>query len=191
MKRPLLWLFQREVANQTRFALTAAEEIERRVAEIQTSDPTAGGYGERIEDIFGLLQSFLGAAANVSKLLWGVSAEATERREELRESLGVPEDSPLESRYLRDQFEHFDERLEEWARDAEKNNLNVVDMNLGPAESMVRGAHPSALLRNFDPEANVVTFRGETFELTPLIRALQEIRSRAESLATPERWAEM
>jgi len=118
------------------------------------------------------MQALLISAANVSKLLWGGD------REVLREHLKVSDDSPLASRRLRNHFEHYDERTEKWA--AEDPTRTYVDSNIGPLSAFAVG-DPSRFMRNFDPETIVVSFRGESFEIQPVVEAAQAI------LGVPER----
>ena len=65
------------------------------------------------------VQAFLVAAGNISKLLWPTYWKGEDllpgRGAELKVSLEVEEDSPLEPRTFRKHFEHFDLRLEQWA----------------------------------------------------------------------------
>lgn len=79
---------------------------------------------------------FLISASNASKLLWGAGntdeeAEALRgARKPLRESVEVEDSSPLNSRKLRNSFEHFDERLDTWF--GKSQNHNYVGRNVGP-----------------------------------------------------------
>jgi hypothetical protein len=57
---------------------------------------------------------FLDAAAMVSKYLWGENKTQANNRAAIRKSLQVGEDSSLADRLLRNHFQHFDERLEQW-----------------------------------------------------------------------------
>ncbi|WP_263374153.1 hypothetical protein [Granulicella aggregans] len=68
--------------------------------------------------IFCRLQSFLGAAANISKLLFGDHTAkgkiAFTAREPLRSALGVRDGDFTHARSVRNRFEHLDEDLDEW-----------------------------------------------------------------------------
>jgi hypothetical protein len=69
------------------------------------------------------LQTIVISAANLSKLLWGSRSEAKAERAPLRASLEVGDDSCLSSRNLRNDFEHFDERIERWFASSEKRDF--------------------------------------------------------------------
>ena len=106
MDEMLIQLFQSQIKVQCEFALRAVEDINEGLK----SD------GERL---FHGLQAFVVCAGNISAALWGVGKnqkEATPRRAPLRESLGVTESSKLapSSRWIRNSYEHFDERLDTW-----------------------------------------------------------------------------
>jgi len=60
------------------------------------------------------IQNILGAAANISKALWGAGGRHSEEREPLRASLQVDDTSPLRDVATRNHFEHYDERLDKW-----------------------------------------------------------------------------
>lgn len=73
----------------------------------------AGNHAVKYEHSIGVwmnLQNFLNACGNVSKLLWSKNLA---RSKFLRDTLRIPDDSPLRVRELRNFFEHFDERLDE------------------------------------------------------------------------------
>lgn len=81
------------------------------------------------------LQNLLTAAANVSKALWGTDDKIEAARLPLRESLAVADGSALNSRKLRNHFDHFDERLDEWW--TKSGDHNLVDCIVGPPGAIV------------------------------------------------------
>jgi hypothetical protein len=135
------------------------------------------------------VQAFLVAAGNTSKLLWPAywrgEERIPERGPELRNGLAVEEDSPLAPRTLRNRFEHFDVWLEAWAVSSAPRGF--VDSNIGPA-SMVSGFDPGHCLRNFDTVNFAVTFQGETYQLGPIIEAIQAIHQRAAEKLRERAW---
>jgi hypothetical protein len=126
--------------------------------------------------VFASLQAFLAAAANVSKLLWPLQDDTRhfpDRQQELHASLEIVLPSPLESRILRNHFEHFDARLDAFF---DKNpGGNFADMNIGPPMSIDLGAPHGWMYRNFDPTTGVVWFQGTEFTLGPMVQALRGI----------------
>jgi hypothetical protein len=172
----LLRASQREVLRQCRFAMFAGSDLYHA---LQAKDHDRTWYS---------VQGIVAACANLSKLLWPNEEGASDRRssretavtpvpgrgEALRDSLGVSSNSLLQSRSLRNCFEHFDEELEAWAGSSEKRTL--IDTNLGPA-SAIR-ADAGEVLRNLDPATLVLTFRGESFELRPLLHEVVALHER-------------
>lgn len=171
MDKMLLELFHREVERQSRFGLIAASDLE---AAIECRD---------MDRIWYSVQSLLGAAGNVSKLLWPGKPKIPKRGEDLRESLGVPDSSPLEPRAFRNHFEHFDERLEKWATSSQRRNF--ADSNVGTI-SMIPEFDPDDYLRNFDTNEFAVTFRGDKYPLKPIIEALQDLYDNTQSPASSQ-----
>jgi hypothetical protein len=173
MDTMLLRILQREIERQCKFALIAAQDINQA---LQTVDPDRLWYS---------VQAFLVAAGNVSKLLWPPRPRIPERGPELRASLSIDNASPLELRTFRDHFEHFDERIEIWAKSSQRRNF--VDSNIRPP-GMIADFEEQDFLRNFDTEHLAVTYRGDTYLLQPLCDAITDLwhRSVLEAAKVPE-----
>ena len=160
MERRTLKIFQREVERQCRFAIIAEEQIEE---------------GLRINDrdlVWYAIQSVLIAVGNISKLFWPPDSKRQDKRKELKESLGVGDNSPLQPRTFRNHFEHFDERLEDWAVSSGRHNF--VDSNIGPPD-MITGIDIQDFLRNFDQNSWTLYFRGDKYELKPIIEFIRDL----------------
>lgn len=160
MEMNVLRIFQEEVKRQCQFTLMAADDLRKSLA------------NRDLDRLWYSLQALLVAAGNVSKLLWPVKPLIPDRGEQLRVSLQVIDDSPLEPRDFRNHFEHFDERLESWATSSQRHNF--VDSNIGPPSS-IQGIDVSDFLRNFDPETYSLHFRGDVYYLKPVIQAISSI----------------
>jgi hypothetical protein len=211
-------IFYHEIKRQCAFALMAYEDIKQALNEYHRPRPASpkpnsedvaqirlsmarreqwlramATYDQQREAaherLWYSVQAFLGAAGNISKLLWPAYRKGEElipqRGPELRASLAVEEDSPLAPRTLRNHFEHFDARLEAWA--VSSTPRGFVDSNIGPA-SMVSGFDPGHCLRNFDTVNFAVTFQGETYRLRPIIEAIQAIYQRATEKLRERAW---
>lgn len=163
MEDRLFEVLKREVIRQASFALMSASDLREA---LEHQDDT--------DRIWIAVQSFLVAAANVSKLLWGSGQSASNGRRALRESLGVSDKSVLRSRKMRNHFEHFDERLKKWAACSERHN--IVDSNVMPANA-ISGIDSCDYLRNLDPNTWSLTFAGEIYELNPVLEALRKLLS--------------
>jgi hypothetical protein len=212
------WFFYREVERQCQFARMAYDALEEALNEYQQPRPaspepnsedaaqirlstarleqwdlTTKTYEQKrkaaSDRLWYAVQAFLVAAGNISTLLWPSyrkgEGRTPERGPELRAGLAVEEDSPLAPRTLRNHFEHFDERLEEWA--VSPGPRKVVDSNIGPV-SAISGYDPKSLLRHFDPATFTVIFRGETYDLPPVIEAIEAIHQRATEKLRERAW---
>lgn len=93
----------------------------------------------------------------------------------------------LLNRDIRNDLEHFDERLQTWYE--RSANRNRVDMSLGPTALLreiggVEGAH-----RNLDPETLEFSFQGRSIDLRNLAEDLAEIRRAADSWLRIHDWS--
>jgi hypothetical protein len=131
VEKEILKVFQREVERQCRFALMAVEELNQSLKSCN------------MDGIWYSIQSFLVAVGNVSKLLWPPNSRFSGRGIDLRKSLSVDDDSPLAPRTFRNHFEHFDERLEDWATSLGSHNF--IDGNVGPP-GMIHGPDTKSYL---------------------------------------------
>jgi hypothetical protein len=122
-------------------------------------------------------QMFLVGAGNLSKLFWGRKGKLREQRRPLRESLGVADDSPLRDVDMRNNFEHFDERIDRWWRESPRHNN--LDRMVG-SPNMVSGLDNIDRFRVFDPSTGCIIFWGETFALQPIATEVERILPLAE-----------
>ena len=153
----LLRVFQLEIANQCEFGLRAAGDL------FHGRDPWYAA------------QNLLGAVGNISKALWGPNLATRKARKPLRDSLAVTEPNVLETGNVRNHWEHFDERLDEWWRDSTQHNY--VDRNIGPvpAGQMAPGSTPVDVFRNFDTATGELAFWGDTFNVPAMVRELDRL----------------
>lgn len=114
------------------------------------------------------LQSILVALGNISKMLWPVKKENNIRGEGLRTALNIKDDSALKSRDLRNLFEHFDERMDEWFEAEERSGFSDRNVGLVKGVALPPGQEQ---LRTFDPETWTLTCFKKKYELGPAIEA--------------------
>ena len=186
-------IFEREIYQQCNFALMSLEDFSK-------------NYQENNTDRFWYsIQSFLVSCANISKLLWidlrvkplkNESKEDYEkrekqlyetkcRREALRKTLSVYDDSPLKSRSMRNNFEHFDKEIEKWLEASKSHNfLDNIIMN----ESGIIGANEGDFMRVFNTTKNAITFRGQVYELEPIIKEIKRLYLIAKKVSETPRW---
>jgi hypothetical protein len=119
----LLLTLQHQALMQCEYIQLAYDELNAALATIE------------VRRSFYALQNLLAAAANVSKAFWGTADKKYGNRRErerkpLRDSIGLKDNSPLRRVKMRNNFEHFDERLDEWFLKSEKHTY--MDHNIGP-----------------------------------------------------------
>jgi hypothetical protein len=198
METMLLRLFQSHVEDQCEYVLLARDQIVTALADMNAPipKPTEGheaftramqAQQEAGMRLWFGMQNLLNAGANISKALWGPAGKLVEERRPLRESLGVPDDSPLAPTDLRNDFEHFDDRLDHWWKDSP--NHNIADRTIGP-EGMIAGSAigPDDIFRHFDPTTGMASFRGTRFNLTELIQAIDTLLPEARREAARPHW---
>ena len=165
MEKHLLRQFQREVERQCQFVMIALQDLE---------ESSANGDGRLF---WYSVQNFVVAVGRISRLLWPPDALFPTRGDELRESLGVGEDSPLRALGFVEHFEHFDKRLETWQVTSEHHRF--FDSYTEPLDVLAETA-PEDRMRGYDTDRNAVLFNGEAFELDAVSEAVEELQRRAE-----------
>ena len=132
------------------------------------------------------LETILIASANLSKIFWGNFSESRIReREPVRTVLGVPDDSPLRDRGIRNDFEHFDQRLIDHFAPG-KPRL-YLGRNIGSHDAvMIEGHHVTDRFQHYDPTTGVVTFFEHSVPIPPLARAAEAILQAAQARRLPQ-----
>jgi hypothetical protein len=179
----LLRIFQSQVRDQCMFLLMSAEAANKAMQNLGAAGPRIAPDASDL--LWFSLQNLLTAAANISKALWGSGGKSAEARRALRESLGVPDDSPLRETILRNHYEHFDERLDKWWQ--ESTNHNYADRNIGPP-TMIGGIQSTDNFRTFDPATNIAAFWGDEFNTLALVEAANELYPVAHREASKPHW---
>jgi hypothetical protein len=131
---------------------------------------------------WGLVQIILATSANLSKIFWPayykdrpeILNKYSMRGKHLRELLLVDKRSPLNSRKLRNHFEHYDERLHDWS-DQSKHRI-LKRRNIVP-EGFIQMGDPDqyADMGNLDPTTFTVTFWEDKFEILSIIESIAEL----------------
>jgi hypothetical protein len=134
--------------------------------------------------LFYEVQNLLNAAANISKACWGAGGKLATQRQPLRDSIGVTDASPLCDMSMRNNYEHFDERLDRWWR--ESANHNSMDFSIGGPR--VIGLDPIEMFRHFDPVTTELGFWGETFNVQALVNEVQRILPTVTLEASKPHW---
>lgn len=166
----------------------------------------AAAGAEVAGDVFVNARAVANAAAMVSKLLWpgqmrrgesetpngfACRKQLAERRgPALRGILGIPDDSPLKNRAVRDAIEHFDERLD---RRLSSPDRNIVLNSLGPPNMVhMEGATEPFYLHHYDPQTTTYTILGDEMRISEVETALIDLFNaamREQALIERRRWS--
>jgi hypothetical protein len=170
----LLRVFQRQVEFQCLAILAAGDQLQNA---LRTADSPGAWMA---------IQNLLNAAANISKALWGQGCKFATEREPLRASIQVDDTSPLKGAAMRNNFEHFDERLDNWWK--ESKNHNYVDMNIDVSVSVPMSATRIEMFRNFDPNTGELTFWSQTFNVSDLLNEAERLLPLVSTEAAKPHW---
>ena len=173
MEHMLLRMFQRQVLLQCDFVLMAAIEFD------------VANRATETQRVFYVVQNILNAAANISKALWGSGGKLGEQRKPLRDSIGVSDDSPLHAVAMRNNYEHFDERLDDWWEKSQEHHF--ADLNIGPAED-ITAFGPLNTFRSIDSDTADLIFWGDRFNVLDLVREVRRIRPKVAAEAEKHHW---
>lgn len=160
MQPQLLWMFQRQVLMQCEIVLRADEEI------------TGGLERHDNQSVFSGIQNLLNASANIAKALWGQGGNLAAARQPLRDSIEVSDNSPLNEVRMRNNFEHFDERLDRWWRESKDHRF--ADTNVMPS-SAIHGFDEIDRFRAFDSKTGELSFWGDEFNIPEIVNEVRRI----------------
>ncbi|MDP8930103.1 MAG: hypothetical protein M3O70_16425 [Actinomycetota bacterium] len=156
----------------------ASTNIEKSEAQAARDLVRKPSMDRRLHGVWAGTQLLLSAAANVSKLLWPPPGDSELHCEDLRRLLGVGESWSLRDRWLRNSFEHFGQRIVDWA--SEHAGEPFSDSTIMRLAETARTKPDYALpIRAFVEDAFSVIFMGRHIELKPLETELEAIRGRA------------
>lgn len=116
------------------------------------------------------IQSILVASGNVSKILWPPKMENKNRGIELRKMLKIEDNNILASRKFRNQFEHYDEKIEEWF--INQSSAVYTDLAMNPSQNSLMS---QTVNRGYNSIDNTLVFRGEILNLNEVLNSLEEI----------------
>jgi hypothetical protein len=170
----VLDVFAGEVRSQARNIIWAAQDAD---SALKSSRPGS------TDEVWRHLQTILVSAANLSKMFWGSRGKFETERKPLRDRFEVKPDSPLRDTALRNDFEHFDERLVNHF--ALGKPQIFIGRNIGSHSAVQVGNHPvSDRFQNYDPQTGEVTFWEHSVSLSEIVEEAQRIL-RADREAQP------
>lgn len=151
-------------------------ELERQcgIALMAYDDAAAALQKHNADRFWYALQGLTAAAGHLEGMLWPVPNAATGWASELREALGLKDDSPLHHPGLA-ASRNIVSALEEWQAGHPDRSWRASNFGAGGFTT----AGPSDCVRYFDRERSLYIFCGYTFELPVLLGAIAELGHRA------------
>jgi hypothetical protein len=168
-------IYLEELKTQCEWALAAVHGLNQSLASKEAKS---------IADFFRQAAALLQHAGLASKLLWPPGSpigfknkRAKSRSRHLRGTLGIEDSHPLKNRSLRDHFEHYDERLDDWL----VNSPNHIFVNnvIGP-RTIIGGnvVKDQDIIKLFNPATKELVFRGEPYNVQELVDAVSDVLRR-------------
>jgi len=130
-------------------------------------------------DLYVSIEGFLAGYARSSLLLFpGRQRPFTQQRgRALREFLGIPDDDPIGNRRLRNDWMHYDERLDDLIESTDRGRWSFLVL---PGGADAPPGARAEFIRLVDPLKEIVSFLGRNYSLRELAEYLQKVRDRIE-----------
>jgi hypothetical protein len=146
-----------EIVFQSKLAQRGAENL-------KASDGNFDHIG-----IWSSIQSILIAAGNISKILWP-KKKYEKRGKKLRNLLRVEDNNILRNRKFRNQFEHYDELVDDFFNNSP--SASYVDLAMNPS---MTAYGTERCHRGYNSFNNTLVIRGEVLDLGAVLAAIEEI----------------
>lgn len=159
----LLMVYHVQIETQCEGVIKAAEDL------------NAALKAHNVNLVFCAIQALLTSAANISKALWGVpkNTAALTDRKPLRDRLKVDDNSPLRPLTMRNNYDHFDQRIDKWWKDSKTRNY--TDLNIGSLAAYQTG-DTNDIFRLYDAATKDTFFWGDKFNLGDIIEEAKRIQ---------------
>lgn len=173
-------IYLQEIQSQCRMAQQASIVLEQVLEQTEATQTIEEGAMKTAE-VFRNVHSMLTHVASISQLLWPgihVKTRRKVRAQELRSLLHLSdEENVLSRRDLRNDLEHFDERLDCWA-DRVENPRDFWQDFIGSWDVPVEQfkAKPINVMRHFDPDTRTFRFQGKPWNIPEIVEHIKALR---------------
>ncbi len=181
MDMNVIGLHIHELRNQCRF-IEASVDILNQAMEKQAA----------IGVFFGLQNIMLGTN-QIARLLWSPRKKGKERAAALRQLLELPEKYPLNNDSILSLTDHADEANDHWISQS-KDQYILYDFIGAIAESRHKDVETKNIFRAFDPGTKIYSFRGVSYNLDALLKAVSDVSNRVNQIHMrmyPDQWKEV
>lgn len=155
-------------------AMSSLEKVGLKLKEIEAADASDPLTDLEEVELLNELQNFILQAAAISRYFWPVKKTHDWRGSDLRRRLDVSDESPLRSRDLRNELEHFDERLDVYL----ENGIvgNIIPQYVGPEPE--KQQVPLHIFRAYYFDKGIFYLLGKKHKIIPLAREVHRIHGR-------------
>jgi hypothetical protein len=126
-------------------------------------------------------EMILVATSQIASLLWPSRARARSRGEALRKVLQLNEKHVLNDRRMSEIWERTDEKADEWIA-ATKGRQVIFDLVGAPAQIGDGTVKEDSIFRGYNPVTQVYTFRGVSYNLPALAKAVADVAGRVNAI---------
>jgi hypothetical protein len=124
--------------------------------------------------LLGELQNIILQAAALSRYFWPVRQGREARASQLRAALDVADDNPLKNRDLRNEIEHFDEKLDAYLSDGIAGY--IFPEFVGPL--LENDGIPAHIFRAYYLDVGLFEMLGKRYEIEPLAHEILRLHDR-------------
>ncbi|WP_417624774.1 hypothetical protein [Paremcibacter congregatus] len=181
MDMNVIGLHIHELRNQCRF-IEASVDILNQSMENQAA---VGAF-------FGLQNIMLGSN-QLARMLWSPRKKGKERAAGLRQVLELPEKYPLNNENILALVDQADEANDQWIAQS-KDQYILYDFIGDIANSRHKDVEPKNIFRAFDPTTKIYAFRGVSYNLDALLKAIADVSNRVNQIHQrlyPDQWKEV
>jgi hypothetical protein len=157
----MLYLTGSALASENSFA----EFLEKNAENIHETDP---------EPPLNHLQNIIIQGAALSRYFWPTRSGYENRAKKLRDSLSIKDASPLKSRDLRNQMEHFDEHLDDYLKTTIAGQVvpHYIGVNPGNNDGV-----PLHLFRAYFINTGIFEILGKRYAIPPIMEEIGRIHN--------------
>lgn len=179
-------IYLQEIQAQCRMAQQAGNALNQALAQDEPMKNYEDGAMKTAE-VFRNVHSMLTHVANISRLLWPgehvKSQHRKKRAQELRSLLELPDcGHPLGERSIRNDLDHFDERLDCWAGQADGAPRDIWRDCIGPWEVPTKqfNAEHKNVMRHFERESQTFRFQGKPCCIPKMLEDVHSLKQKVD-----------
>ena len=135
-------------------------------------------YKSSPDTLFENLHHFIVHVSNVMKLIQPNAKDDTDFRKyralQIRNTYPKLPDIKPEDINVRNDFEHFDERIDSWVINSKRHNY--ADKNIMPAGG-IKGLDPKDNFRQYDPKTKILYFANREYHIESLYEYAIEVET--------------